>query len=75
MIDEVKAPNWGAKWCQNQGVAFGPAIPHCTTTEEGAARTPAPRKPLKEEAFSDFPGVYDECRTDGVFCSNAMQIP
>lgn len=76
MIDEVKAPNWGAKWCQNQGVAFrtGDPSPHYRG-EGGAPRTPALRKPSKKEAFSDFHGVYDECRMDGVFCSNAMQIP
>lgn len=54
---------------------FGRATPRCTTEERGAAGTPALSKPSKEEAFSDLHGVYDECRMDGVFCSNAMQIP
>lgn len=30
---------------------------------------------IKKEAFSEFCGVYEECRIDGVFCGNAKQIP
>lgn len=48
---------------------------HLTSADGGTPRRLALRKLLKKEAFTDFCGVYEECRIDGDFCRNAMQIP
>lgn len=51
MIDEVKAPDWGAKWCQNQGVAFRTGDPSPHYRGEGRSRNASSEEALKEGGF------------------------